>query len=149
VHWTQGKLAAGPAIWRSRFCENFTEMGRCGAYSFGKELLLQKKFHRLPVHLIFNLIVHMELGERSQYSDWLRAGRPTGRSSSPGRGDIFLFSTSSRPVLGFIQSPIQWVPRVLSPGREAHHSPPNNAEVKNTLIYISTPPILLHGIVLT
>jgi hypothetical protein len=26
-----------------------------------------------------------ELGDRNQYSDWLRAGRPKGRSSSPGR----------------------------------------------------------------
>jgi hypothetical protein len=29
--------------------------------------------------------VNWESGYRSQYSDWLRAGRPRGRSSSPGR----------------------------------------------------------------
>jgi hypothetical protein len=29
---------------------------------------------------------------------------------------------------------------VLSPGREADHSPPNSAEVKNTWIYTSTAP---------
>jgi hypothetical protein len=82
----------------------------------------------------------MEPEDRSHYSDLLLAGRPTVRSSSPGRGEIFLFSTSSRPVLRFTQPAIQWVPRALHPGREADHSPPNSAEVKNTLIYTSIPP---------
>jgi hypothetical protein len=81
---------------------------------------------------------------RSRYSDWLRAGRPRGRSSSPGRVKNFLFSTSSRPVLWPIQPPIQWVPGALSPevkrpGREVVHSPPTSVEVKKTWVYISTP----------
>jgi hypothetical protein len=46
----------------------------------------------------------------------LRAGRPKGRSSSPGGVTIFLLLTSSRPVLGPTQPPIQWVPGALSPG---------------------------------
>jgi hypothetical protein len=80
----------------------------------------------------------------SQYSDWLRAGRPRGRSSSPGTAKIFLLSTASRPVLGPIQ-PIQWVPGAHSPGLkrpglEADYSPPTSAEVKNMWIYTSTPP---------
>jgi hypothetical protein len=47
----------------------------------------------------------------SQYSVWLRAGRPGDRSSIPGRGErIFsLASVSTQP-------PVQWVPGVLSPG---------------------------------
>jgi hypothetical protein len=50
---------------------------------------------------------------------------------------IFLLSTSSRPVLGPIQPPIQRVPGDLSPevkwlGHEADHSPPTSAEVKKT-----------------
>jgi hypothetical protein len=45
--------------------------------------------------------------------------------SIPGSGNIFLFSTASRPTLGLNQSPIQWVP-----GGEADHSPPSSAEVK-------------------
>jgi hypothetical protein len=69
---------------------------------------------------------------RSRHSDWLRAGWPRGRSSSPGRSDIFLFSTSSRPVLGHTQPPIQRVPGVKRPGCEANHSPPTSTEVKNT-----------------
>jgi hypothetical protein len=62
----------------------------------------------------------------SQDSDWLRAGRPRGRSLSPGRVKNFLFSTSSRPALGSTQPPIQSVPGALSLGvkllgREADH----------------------------
>jgi hypothetical protein len=50
----------------------------------------------------------------------------------------------SGPVLGPTQPPIQWVPEALSPGakqpgREADHSPPTSAEVKNMWIYTSTP----------
>jgi hypothetical protein len=48
---------------------------------------------------------------------------------------IFLFFTLSRLALGPTHSPIQWVPGALSlgvewPGREADHSPPSTAEVK-------------------
>jgi hypothetical protein len=64
---------------------------------------------------------------------------------------IFLFTTASRTALGPTQPPIQWVPRALSlgvkrPGREADHSPPSRAEVKNAWSYTSTPPIRLHGV---
>jgi hypothetical protein len=78
-------------------------------------------------------------------SNWLRAGRPRGQSSSPGRVKNFLFSAASRPALEPTQPPIQLVPGVLSPGvkrlgREADHSPPTSAKVKKMWIYISTPP---------
>jgi hypothetical protein len=52
----------------------------------------------------------------SRYSDWLRVGRQRGRSSSPGTVKNFLFSTSSRSVLGPTQPPIQWVPGGSYPG---------------------------------
>jgi hypothetical protein len=57
---------------------------------------------------------------------------------------IFLFTTVSRTVLGPTQPPMQWVQGVLSPGvkrpgREADHSPPSSAEVKNAWSYTSTP----------
>jgi hypothetical protein len=50
---------------------------------------------------------------------------------------IFFFTTASRTALGPTQAPIQWVPRALSlgikrVGREADHSLPFSAEVKNT-----------------
>jgi hypothetical protein len=57
---------------------------------------------------------------------------------------IFLFATVSSPALGPTQPPIQWVPGALSlgvkwPGREADHSPPSSAEVKNSWSCTSTP----------
>jgi hypothetical protein len=58
---------------------------------------------------------------------------------------IFLFTTVSRPTLGPTQPPIQWIPGALSlgvkrPGREANHSPPSSAEVKNAWSCTSTSP---------
>jgi hypothetical protein len=38
---------------------------------------------------------------------------------------------------------------VKRPGHEAHHSPPSSVEVKNEWSYTSTPPIRLHGVVLS
>jgi len=55
-----------------------------------------------------------------------------------------IWSNLFRPALGPTQPPIQWVTGVLSlgvkrPGREANHSPPSSAEIKNACGYISTP----------
>jgi hypothetical protein len=68
------------------------------------------------------------------------------RGSISGRGNdgIFLFTTPSRPALGPTQPPNQWVPRALTPRvkrllREADHSPPSTAEVKNVWGYTPTP----------
>jgi hypothetical protein len=66
---------------------------------------------------------------------------------------IFPFTTASRLALGPTQPPIQWVPGVLSLGvkqqeHEADHSTPSSAKVKKVSSYTSTPPILLHGVVL-
>jgi hypothetical protein len=81
----------------------------------------------------------------SKCSDWLRAGRPRGRSSSPSRGKNFLFSMSFRQVLDPTQPPIQWVPGVITSvakqsGRVASHLPLTRAHVKKTWNYTSTPP---------
>jgi hypothetical protein len=48
---------------------------------------------------------------------------------------FFFFFTVSRPALGPTQPPIQWITEAVSlgvkrPGREADHSPPSSAEVK-------------------
>jgi hypothetical protein len=82
----------------------------------------------------------------------LSTERPRGRSSSPGGINNFHFSISSRPALGSIQPPIQWVPGDISPGvkrheREADHSPPTSAEVKKTWIHYIHSPIRLHSVV--
>jgi hypothetical protein len=84
------------------------------------------------------------LPKSSRYSDWLRAGRPRGRSSSPGKVKNFFFSTLSEPALGSTQLSIQCISGALSlevkrQGREADHSPLTSAEVKKTWIYTSTP----------
>jgi hypothetical protein len=70
------------------------------------------------------------------------------------RGSRVLFTTVSRTALGPIQPPIRWVPGAFSlgakrPGREADHSPPSSAEIKNAWSYTSNPPIRLHGVVLS
>jgi hypothetical protein len=83
----------------------------------------------------------------------LRTGRSGFYGSIPGGGWEFFFTTASRTALGPTQPSIQWVPGALSlgikrPGREADHSPPSSAEV-NEWSYTSTPPIRLHGVVLS
>jgi hypothetical protein len=65
-----------------------------------------------------------------------------------------IFTTVSRTALGPTQPHIQWVIGALSlgvkrPGREADHSPPSTAEVKNAWSYTSAPPIRPHGVVLS
>jgi hypothetical protein len=67
----------------------------------------------------------------SSNKERISAGRPRGQIFSAGRGEIYIFSTASRPVLGRIQHPIQWVP-VVATGvkllvREAEHSPAPSA----------------------
>jgi hypothetical protein len=58
---------------------------------------------------------------------------------------IFLLTTASRTALGPTQPPIQWIPGALSleikrPGREADHSPPSNAKVKEWVkLYFQSP----------
>jgi hypothetical protein len=59
---------------------------------------------------------------------------------------VYYLAPASRPTLGPTQPPIQWVPGVLSPGgkarpgRDADHSPPSSAEVKNEWeLYVLSP----------
>jgi hypothetical protein len=58
---------------------------------------------------------------------------------------IFLFTTASKTALGPIQPPIQWVTGALSlgvkrPGREANHSLPSSAKVKECVeLYLHSP----------
>jgi hypothetical protein len=70
------------------------------------------------------------------------------------RQGLGIFSTASRPALWPTQPPTQWVSGALSlgvkrQGSEVDHSPPSRAEVKNAWSYNSTPPIRLHGVVLS
>jgi hypothetical protein len=77
------------------------------------------------------------------------------RGSRPSR--VWKFSSSppcSDRLWSPPQPPIQWVPGALflevkRPKRDADHSPPSSAEVKNKWSYTSTPPVRLHGVVLS
>jgi hypothetical protein len=65
---------------------------------------------------------------------------------------ISTFTTVSRTALGTTQPPIQWVSGALSlgvklPGREADHSPPSSAEVKECVELCLHSPIRFHGVV--
>jgi hypothetical protein len=95
--------------------------------------------------VILHILIISFFLKGSRDSDWLGAWRPRGRSSSPARVKNFLFFTSSRPALGSTQPPTQWVPGAICSGvkrpwREADYSPTTSAEVKNTWLYICTPP---------
>jgi hypothetical protein len=46
----------------------------------------------LFICVLFTYFVTWEPGQRSRYSDWLRAGWPRGRCFIPGRGKIFFSS---------------------------------------------------------
>jgi hypothetical protein len=68
--------------------------------------------------------------------------------------EIFIFTTVSRTALGPTQPPIQWVLgaislRVKRPDREADHSPPSSAEVKECVELYLHYQIRLHGVVLS
>jgi hypothetical protein len=73
--------------------------------------------------------------ELSQYGVYLPAGRPGDRGSIPGTGErVFPLTSVSRPALGPIQPPVQWVPGDLSSSLKrgrADHSPPSSAEIEN------------------
>jgi len=69
---------------------------------------------------------------------------PSFHDSQRGLG-IFSFTTASRPALRPTQPSIQWVPGALSMGvkrpvREANHSPPSSAELKECVkLYVRFP----------
>jgi hypothetical protein len=70
-------------------------------------------------------------GGLSRYSDWLRDGRPRGRSSSPGRVKNFFTSAAPSSILRPTKlSPL--VRGVKRQGRQADQSPPTSAEIKKT-----------------
>jgi hypothetical protein len=73
------------------------------------------------------------------------------RYNSIDRGSMVRFPAGAP---GPTQPTIQWIPGALPlgvklPGRETDHSPPCSAEVKSAWSYTSSPPISLHGVVLS
>jgi hypothetical protein len=89
----------------------------------------------------------MDYGNKSGYLTGIALGYgldDRGFESRPGMG-IFLFTTASRPALGPIRPPIQWVPgapslRAERPGREDDHSPQSSVKVKECVeLYLHSP----------
>jgi hypothetical protein len=83
----------------------------------------------------------------------LRYGLNDRRFESRQKLGIFLLTTASRPAVGPIQPPIQWVPGALylgvkRPGREADYSFPSRADVEWVELYFHSP-TRLHGVVLS
>jgi hypothetical protein len=63
---------------------------------------------------------------------------------------FFLFSTASRPALwAYLVSYKVGYQGSFYVGGEAERSHPSGTEVKNVWSYTSTPPIRLHGVVLS
>jgi hypothetical protein len=72
----------------------------------------------------------------------------------PKKEFFFSLPAAYRPALGLTQASVQWVPGALSPGskgsgREADHSPPSSAEVKECVELYLHSPIRLHDLALS
>jgi hypothetical protein len=83
--------------------------------------------------LAYNCIVTLnavsEPGQFIRYTGGLRAGRPVFYSRQG--QEIFLFSGSGAHTASYPVGTGGWLPGVKRPGREADHSPPSSAEIKN------------------
>jgi hypothetical protein len=77
----------------------------------------------------------------SRYSDWPRAGRPRGLSSSSARVKNFLTVQTDSGVhpTSYTMATGALSPEVKRPGLEADHSPPASVEVKKIWIYTPLP----------
>jgi hypothetical protein len=75
--------------------------------------VLRKNSKELVAHAVGTRSPRLYL---SQYSDWLRAARPKGRSSNPGGGNNFHFSMSSGLGVGSKQPLTQWIEGALPQG---------------------------------
>jgi hypothetical protein len=62
---------------------------------------------------------------------------------------MLLFTTASRQTTSGVNGCQGLSLELKRPEHEADRSPPSNAEVKNAWSYTSTPPIHLHGAVLS
>jgi hypothetical protein len=93
---------------------------------------------------VFYLVLLKPYTQRSHHSKQTTVS--TNEIRFPKEAGTFLLSTTPRPALGPTQPPIQWLPSGLSvgikrTGREAGHSLPSRAEVKNVwgLVFPNTP----------
>jgi hypothetical protein len=110
----------------------------------------------MTFHILFLLLPYSEWTAIAQSVQCWAMGWTIGVlgfDSRQGLG-IFLFTTASRTALWPTQPPAQWVAGAFSlgvkrPEREANHSPPSSAEVKEWVELYLHSPIRLHGVVLS
>jgi hypothetical protein len=122
----------------SKFLRNIGELLQTALHHIQNYNILQTKVELLNNLLYFNILRYSKSRDSS-------VGIATGYGLddrgvgilSPGRGKNFLFSTLSRLALGPTQSPIQWVPGIISPGvkrlgRESVYPPPHTPSWSST-----------------
>jgi hypothetical protein len=111
----------------ARYCINYryhvNEEMRCKLNEWGIKQKYSEKIWRNDLDdFRFNkkffeeLFVYFSLIRHSRHSDWLLAGWPRSRSSSPGGVKNFHLSKSSRLALRSTQPPVRWVPGALPQG---------------------------------
>jgi hypothetical protein len=121
--------------------------------SFSERLLSVPWFrYRHQYREIWNVVILAAWGLNNTkvLAQWYSARLRAGRLGVPVPSGAGSFSIHHRVQTG---SGTQRVPGALSlgvkrPGREADHSPPSSAEVKNGWSYTFTSPIRLHSVVL-
>ena len=91
-----------------------------------------------------HLYSSMQPGQRSGYSDSVRAGRSGDRNPVEARLSVpvqnGLKANPASFILGNRSSP-----EVKGPGRGGNHPPPSNAEVANEIDYRATSHVCLHA----
>jgi len=105
---------------------------------------MKEKNHRTNTRLLYYCLTDTRCSSVSIVTR-LRCGRQVFNSRQGNEVIFFLFHTASGTALGPTQPPIQWVPRdfcrrIKRPDRQADHSPPSSAEIKNAWSYNSTDP---------
>jgi hypothetical protein len=107
----------------------------CAAQSAPRPMGCDVRFNAAYPFIYTNMVLNVNLPlYQIAQSVYRRCGQPGFDSRQ--QKEIFLVSTLSRPALGPIQPLTQCISGVLSPGikrpeREADHSPPSSAAVKN------------------
>jgi hypothetical protein len=121
-----------------------------GSIQFVREALLHSKWYQIYMLWLWN--------SRNDFVVWLKGSHATwsyiGHVCACFNLHQLLFQLINALMLGPTQPPIQEVPGAISlgikrPGLEADHSSPSSTEVNNAWSYTSTPPIRLHGVVVS
>jgi hypothetical protein len=120
-------------------------MQTTGGSKYNYTVFLRNK-DKTQLYLILHLINKRNAHTGAEIAQWYSAGlraRKSGVRVPVGAGNC---SPHDRVQTG---SPGALSLGIKRPGREADHSPPYSAEVKNAWIYISSPQIRVHGVVLS